>query len=202
MSKITNALNKAAQERSRSMEKALKAEGGSMRNSWLIWVFSVGVIVTVFFAFNYEGEKNSVPLSEIFPDEETFPVDVEYEFVEAEVAPVESAQPEKISVVESVVAPTPTPAVEIVPAKVETKIMQKFPYTIQVASFKTRSRAEKVVEELKGKGMAEGYITSRSVNGTTWYRVYIGKFQSKDLAQETLASVKKSYKDSFVISPK
>ena len=63
-----------------------------MKNSWLVWIFLVGVVVTVFIAFNYQGSKKAVPLSEIFPEDET-PMDVEYEFVGKEEPQITSSRP-------------------------------------------------------------------------------------------------------------
>ncbi|MCA9399422.1 MAG: hypothetical protein KC618_06710, partial [Candidatus Omnitrophica bacterium] len=54
-----------------------------MKNSWLIWVFIAGVVITVLVAFNYQGSNNeTVPLSEIFPEEQSYPVAADYEFAD------------------------------------------------------------------------------------------------------------------------
>ena len=75
-------------------------------------------------------------------------------------------------------------------------------FTIQIASFNGRSRAEKLVERLRKKKYGP-YIVGRDLGSKgTWYRVYIGQYDSKDSAQRDLSQIKKEYKDSFIISAK
>lgn len=202
-----------------------------MKNSWLISVFVVGVVITVLVAFNYQGKKNKVSLSEIFPDEESYPVEVEYEFADESapkaeqkapimkpaeiVKPVEPAKPAK-AVTTTEVSKAMTAVQTQTAAKVSTPVtttvaspkvtqdaeFSKIPFTIQIASFKDQSSAEKTAGELKQKGYVS-FIASRDLGAKgTWYRVYVGQFDSKSQADLSLAEVKKEYKDSFIISPK
>ena len=54
-----------------------------MKNQWWVWVFVVAIVGVVLFAFNYTGNKESVPLSEIFPEQQSGDTSkIEYEFVE------------------------------------------------------------------------------------------------------------------------
>ena len=48
-----------------------------MHKTWFTWTIVTTIVVAVFFAFNYHGGKDAVPLSEIFPDEEAFPAGAE-----------------------------------------------------------------------------------------------------------------------------
>jgi len=161
-----------------------------MRNSWLIWFLGIGIIVAIFWAFNHQGTKGAVSLVEIFPDEETFPiVDVEYEFVDSQAV----IEPPKVE---------PKPASEPVKKEVQPKVTEavKANFSIQVASFQQKERAEQVVAELKAKNYAP-YIKSRNLGEKgTWYRVYVGEYTTKAQAQEILSVIQNHYKNSFIIA--
>ncbi len=71
-------------------------------------------------------------------------------------------------------------------------------YTIQVAAFKERSRADKAVTQAQQKGYS-AYVDVRSRDdGSTWYQICIGKFDAQSPAKELLAKVKQDYKDGFI----
>ena len=57
----------------------------------------------------------------------------------------------------------------------------KLPYSIQVAAFKTLSRAKKAINELTAKG-EKAYYTKTS-GKTVWYRVRVGEFKTKKEAR-------------------
>ena len=183
-----------------------------MKNTWLIWVLIVGVVVAVLIVFNHRSAKDNVPLSELFPEEKAAQ-NVEYEFVpngQASVPAAPASAPQK----QAVLAPT-QPAVTPAPAtsnaaattqsaSVETTgtQMKKVPFTIQVGSFKDKPKAEKIVTDLNKKQFS-GYMVANNLGEKgTWYRVYIGKFDTKAQAEETLAKVKTDYKESFIIAPR
>ncbi len=225
MSKMTNALKKAAEERSNRLGKYIDGENrplkhsqihrrGFLQNSPLTWIFFGVVIVTVLFAFNYQGGKETIPLSEIFPDEETFPIDVEYEFVDASSPLVEQSELAKgvvsqavdvakksVSKKVKVFTKSDFPVVESKPRVVASAKLKPIPFAIQVASFKKKTWAEKEVESLGLKGL-KGYILSRNLGAKgIWYRVYVGKFNTKAEAQEYLPKAKEHYPSGFIISP-
>lgn len=173
-------------------------EGGQIKNIWLTWIAIVVVVIGIFIVLNYQGEKDAVPLSEIFPDK-AFINQVEYEFVDetqpAVVAPKLqeniAAQPVK-EIVEDV-----KPVVEAV---VE-KDFENIAFTIQVSSFKEKSQAEKALIEVQ-KVDSSAYLMSRDLGEKgIWYRIYVGKFDTKASAETVLLKVKERYKDSFIISP-
>jgi len=249
MSKITKALKKAQEDRNKKAQRISPvspvgdvnikiSDGGMMRNSWLIWVFIVGVVITVLVAFNYQDGSDGASLSEIFPDEETYPVDIEYEFVQQDgqefkaliknvkepVIPVKATKRQesvkrqtKTELTQKVLSKTEILKRNIVvnnkanPAEVKSKIQQpiltanelkNIPYTIQVASFKNKTRANKAIKDLKHKDLS-AYIVSRNLGDKgRWFRIYVGKFESKNDAETTLVTVKKYYKDSFIIAPR
>ena len=62
-----------------------------MKNRWLIWLFVLGTVIAVFIAFNYQGNQGTVPISELLPEDETVPMDIEYEFVD------EKGQPQPVA---------------------------------------------------------------------------------------------------------
>jgi hypothetical protein len=208
-----------------------------MKNSWLIWAFLIGVVVTVFMAFNYESSSRTRPLTEIFPDEEIYPVDVEYEFVDesATELPVEKtglkdsikdlSQNELIQSIKSVeeldsgahsISTTDVnresnlQEAKMTGGKdfnlpVEANVLSKddsLPnFTIQVGSFKKQSQAKLLKDKLLKQNHV-AYVAERNLkNKGTWYRVYVGKFDSQREAQTALGKVKESYEDSFIITP-
>jgi cell division septation protein DedD len=183
-----------------------------MKNSWLVWLFIVGVVITVLVAFNYQGGRSAVPLSEIFPGEQAVPIDIAYEFMDEKKpaattqqpitqqsttakespAPVTMAQPAQ----KTSVTPTTT-----IPATREIKI-ENAPFTIQVGSFKTRAAAETSLKRVLEKGY-EGYVVSKDLGAQgTWHRIYVGTFQTRSQAEQGLTKIKADYPSSFIISPK
>jgi cell division septation protein DedD len=180
-----------------------------MKNSWLIWLFIVGVVITVLVAFNYQGSKSTIPLSEIFPEEKTLPTDVEFEFVDTAMeqqpsaaATTPQAQPQQSTPAQQVAAtqqPAATTATQTTTAKeVDPK---QVPFTIQIASFKTKDAAQTSLSKILEKGY-DGFIVSKNLGDKgIWHRVYLGIFQTKPQAEETLTKVKQDYPGSFIITP-
>ena len=69
-----------------------------MKSQWPIWVFILGVIAIVLFAFNYRGNEELVSLSEIFPEEDISKLpDIEYDFVNGEDSAVEGQASEQVA---------------------------------------------------------------------------------------------------------
>lgn len=223
-----------------------------MKNGWLFWVFIVGVVVTVFISFNYEGSKTAVPLSEIFPEDQEL-AQVEYEFIDSDVVAkdkkniavneetkVEAVQPAsrevqaagkdttakatsavekakqddtkltftttatKNSSVDSIkkaITEAPqniTKAVGSVADKATMESANEGDFAIQVASFKKEESANQELQKVLKKEFP-AFIESRNLaDKGTWYRVYIGRFSTKEKAGEYLKNVQASYKDSFI----
>lgn len=69
-------------------------------------------------------------------------------------------------------------------------------YTVQVASFRKISQAEKYVAAIQQKGF-DAYIAPRTKRDGL-YRICIGESLSKDQALENHARLKSEFKDSFV----
>jgi len=186
-----------------------------MKN-WPIWLFVIGVVGIVLFAFNYQGNDNAVPLSEIFPEED-HPVDrVEYEFVgqnqeePAKTVMKTSAEPEgltkKSERSEEKSVPSARPREQAAAASgtasSEKPDFSEVPYTIQVLSSKKKESAETALKKIKDAGYP-AYIQETEIpDRGTWYRIYIGSFRTKAQADEYLTKVRKDYEGSFVISPK
>ncbi|MCG2677250.1 SPOR domain-containing protein [bacterium] len=71
-------------------------------------------------------------------------------------------------------------------------------FTIQVASFQDKARAELVANGLKQKGY-QSVISSKGLpDKGTWYRVFVGDFDTEDEARSLLEKLKESHKDSFI----
>ncbi len=66
-------------------------------------------------------------------------------------------------------------------------------YTIQVATFQDRKRAEDLVNQLKGKKHSPLYIKIRG----KWFEVCIGKFESSRAGRESLSKLRKDFHDAF-----
>lgn len=233
MSKITKALTQAVLEKKLRKESSIikpydveikSNEEGNMKNSWLVWLFVVGVIATVVVAFNYEKGKNTVPLSEIFQEEQAVPVDVEYEIVKndsTETITATAIQAEALSKTAGSSASTATakapatssPSVVSAAAGSQAAVketsfsgsdLSSVPFTIQVASFKEKSRAQQVVDTLKSKGYL-GQIVARNLGEQgVWNRVYVGEFSAKSEADSYLKKIQSDFAgkiNGFVISP-
>jgi len=213
MSKMAEALKKVDKERGKRRKNVQeKAEvypwgGLKMKNSWVVWFFIIGFIVAVLVVFNYQNGKNNVPLSEIFPDEEVIPVDVEYEFVENDAQEQDIQEAPKVDQPEVLVIEKGAPEIKELSKPVVsatqsggTESKAEHFFTIQVASFKAKNRAEKALAELNKEGHSSAYIVSKDLGAKgVWYRVYIGKYDTKKQTEEFLKEIKKKYKSSFVI---
>ena len=89
--------------------------------------------------------------------------------------------------------PVAAPLANVVPAKEvpSQMVMGKDAYLVQIAAFKSKPEAERMKALLALKGFA---VTIAIVNQqqTNWYRVSVGPFTSKILAQKAQASVANS----------
>lgn len=198
-----------------------------MKRTWLVWILMGGVLVTVLIAFNYERGKETVPLSEIFPGKGALHNEVEYEFFDTDekgsalVATPEMKQPSRP--VQSAPAAAAKAPVTSVPAKQASAVTSSTAkpkttvvtpasssggttitggsgkiYTIQVAAFKERSRADKAVAQAQQKGYS-AYVDEKSrSDGSIWYQICIGKFDAQSPARELLIKIKQDYKDGFI----
>jgi len=208
LSKITRALQKASEERSNAVSpseesaqifvKTTREE--KMRKSWFTWAIVTTAIVTVFFVFNYRGGKDAVPLSEIFPDEGAFPAGVEYEFVQDEATEKLIEEVAAVGIQEQVVVTTVT-KVPVLTLE-NRKITDEFNFTVQIASFKDRKKAEEALTKIR-KNISSAYISSNDLGAKgVWYRIYAGQFELRSEAEVTLNDIKQSYDSSFIISPR
>ena len=77
---------------------------------------------------------------------------------------------------------------KVVPVPTEEK-----PFTIQVASFKTRTLAEKELTHLKNIGYSSDVLKKGS-----FFIVCVGTYEKKELAQQTLRDLTRIYKDCYV----
>jgi len=77
---------------------------------------------------------------------------------------------------------------------------QKGDYTLQVSAHTRMEKARFVESRLRAKGL-QAYIVESMVNGKRYFRVRVGKFDSKNQAKKALAKIKKTTlgKDSYMI---
>ena len=169
-----------------------------MKNTWIIWVLIVGVVVTVLIAFNHQGKEN-VPLSDLFSEQKATQ-NVEYEFVQNGQPPVADITQKQVP--SATVPAVETPAAPTAVSESTSAGMKNIPFTIQVASFKDKAKAEKVVNDLNKNQFSAYIVANTTPDKGTWYRVYAGKFETKDQAEASLTKIKATYKESFIISPK
>jgi len=182
-----------------SMDRIME---GTMKKIWII-VGGVFIVVVVFFTITQNAAKDAVPLSEIFPEEEVYPVEVEYEFVQEGTAQ-QAPMTEAVSVSQEAAA-TSVSAM----AKINTKtaalsmVPQTLPsYTIQIASFKDQNKAEEALGAIRTK-VSSAFIASRDLGEKgVWYRIYAGQFERRHEAEVALNDIKQAYNTSFIISPK
>ncbi|MDP2652673.1 MAG: SPOR domain-containing protein [Candidatus Omnitrophota bacterium] len=194
-----------------------------MKNQWMIWTLIAAVIVIAVFALNFEGgQKSSLSLMDIFPEQQLDSIpDVEYEFIEEtspEPAPLpakaskpvqpakpQAAPPVKMSAPAASAKPEsrePASAAKAAPAAPPAVNVASMPFTIQVASYKEKSHAELSLKGLLAAGYPASLVAKDLGDKGTWYRIYVGSFQTKDQANEFLSKMKPEYKNSFVISNK
>ena len=76
-------------------------------------------------------------------------------------------------------------------------------YTLQVAAMTTQSQADRMMKRLGNKGLKGVYmIKNRRSNGGYWYKIRLGKFNSKQSAQEFADRLigDRAIKNYFIIS--
>jgi len=171
-----------------------------MNRSWFTWVFIAAVVVTVLIAFNYQGGKDAVPLSEIFPDEEAMSVDVEYEYVQEDIIFSQEKEELPIANENQVAIPVELESLSLMPNNITTE--KDFNYTVQMASFKDKKKAEQALIQIRTK-VPSAYISTQDLgNKGVWHRIYAGQFKLQSEAEVTLSDIKQNYDSSFIISPK
>jgi len=210
MSKITRALQKAKEERAGAITPAQErakdfvkhTRGDKMRKTWFTWAICITVVGSVFFAFNYQGGRDAVPLSEIFPDDDA----IEYEFVEDERATSKVEEVAVTVVVEEKEDLTRQVAVKAPPKqKVSIKTAIATPrnpgnYTVQIASFKNQERADEALVKIRTK-VPSAYVSSQDLGAKgVWYRIYAGQYRLRSEAEVSLNDIQQNYDSSFIIS--
>jgi cell division septation protein DedD len=64
------------------------------------------------------------------------------------------------------------------------------PWTVQVNAFPDEKSAKTWVDRLRDKGY-NAYLSESRIQGRVWYRVRVGRFESRDEAEKTQESLKK-----------
>jgi hypothetical protein len=76
-------------------------------------------------------------------------------------------------------------------------------HTLQVAAFTSSRQASDLIDSLKQKGVRDVYqVTTKRKSGETWYKIRVGRFDSKEKAQMFAGQLfeQKTIKNYFVIS--
>ena len=95
-------------------------------------------------------------------------------------------------------APTAAPVVRSA-APAAPKAVKVTEYWIQAGSYRTKSRAQDAQAALKERSVSSR-ITTKEIEGDTFYRVRIGPYENREEAQKFLISVKniKSFEGSYI----
>jgi len=56
-------------------------------------------------------------------------------------------------------------------------------YTVQISAWHSREKAETQVQRIRDAGK-DAFIDETTINGTTWYQVRVGRFQTRQEAEE------------------
>ena len=108
-------------------------------------------------------------------------------------------KPQKISHPSEVVKEEALPVAETKLQTEEKPILSlEKKFTIQVASFQDKARAEIVANGLKQKGYQPAISPKELPEKGTWYRVFVGDFDREEEAKSLLDKLKEDHKDSFI----
>ena len=191
-----------------------------MKNQWPLWIFVIGVVVIVLFIFNYQGKENTISLSEIFRDEGVGDMpDIEYEYIglepekedkrvaevrgKKEVKQRQEAKPKLMPETEQVrkfKKPEIPQVTKPQPVPLESDFTNA-KFTIQVASYKNKPMAEKMLSRVKISGYPAYLVHKDLKDQGMWFRIYVGKFSTKSQAKEFLVKFKSDFPGSFIITP-
>lgn len=184
-----------------------------MKNSWIIWVVVIGLAGAGFVIFNQRQGK--MPnFDEVFPEmgDTKKEKDIQYEFDEP---PSEITTPTPTAAVRTSVSAQPKAAlreaINVDSDELLQKVQEAAPtitgtnvstggFTIQVASFQDRAKAEKVLADLTKKNYAAFIVTKNVKDKGQWHRIYIGQYPTKQEATDALMPIKTDYPQSFVIA--
>ncbi len=75
------------------------------------------------------------------------------------------------------------------PAEADAKESRR-PWTVQVNAFPEEKSAKTLVDRLRDKGY-NAYLSESRIEGRVWYRVRVGRFESRDEAEKTQESLKR-----------
>lgn len=170
-----------------------------MKNTWVIGITIVALVVGLLVYLNHSAGKKEVPLSEIFSEEEMVPaqaINVVSKVVNN--VPRPASSPETV-VVKAPVFPAPV-AKPVVTSETVLADFQKTPFAIQISSLKDKAKAQKLVEEIKKKNFPSYLNESNLGEKGIYYRVYVGRFESRKQAEEALATLQSDYKNIFIVS--
>jgi len=100
---------------------------------------------------------------------------------------------ELLAPIQPVVAvPAPAASVTVQPKGNAAPVTDK-PYTIQVASYRTRDLAEKEISRIKATGYSADIIKKGD-----YFILCVGSFATKDASKQTLAAMEKRYKGCLI----
>ncbi len=101
------------------------------------------------------------------------------------------------------VSPKGPPIATVLPKKQINSIREKREHTIQIAAFTSQKQADRMVQNLKGKGV-DGVYVVKSVrsSGGHWYKLRVGKFPGKTEASRFARDLKekKWIRNYFIIA--
>lgn len=170
-----------------------------MKKQWIYGGIIAAFVVLILLIWNQKTQKENVPLSEIFPEQEEMARDIEYEFVKE--GPIEIPATSPLPVPPKDSGPTVKKTAGTTPlVSSESPSPQAGSiFTIQVASFKDEKSAQEILDQLKQKGFA-AFIMSKDLGEQgVRYRTCVGRFATQQEAQDELAQIQLNHKDSFIL---
>ncbi len=153
------------------------------------------------------GNNTSPPVSPPTKDKDDQPVvpkdpdnspqsaaDKQPELKQIEVAP----EPPAVDLPSTGVAEKEKPDFREKKSTAEQKVSPPAGYTIQVASLKTQSIAERMLQELANKGYP-AYTVRIDSKGSTWFRLRVGYFESRSKALEMAGRLKAEHYQAILV---
>lgn len=163
--------------------------GMKMKNTWVKLLLIIGVVAVIFIVLNQlKGKDREVPPKGTVYEEEIITIpditSVSEEEIESEEANTSLKSKEPISDYSTAISSDAS----------------ERPFAIQVGSFRDKSRAESVAVKLREQDYPAHIATKDLGQRGVWYRVWVGKFETKEEAAQILEKIRQNYKDSFIIS--
>jgi len=145
----------------------------------------IGIFVASVISFSAGVEKGKrVALSKLDLTQAEKPAAIENKIIPQSAAPLQAPQPQRLPIVVT----REMPKVLLQPQKAASGA-----YTVQLASFKARTEAQREADKLKKKGLIPVILAKGK-----YLILCVGNFSSKEPAKQLVLQLQKRYKDCYV----